>query len=49
MEKTSKFKYLLEQRLYANILFNLSLIVLFILFTGFTLYLTGVITPMVPL
>jgi len=49
MEKTSTFEYLPEQRLYANILFYLSLIVLFILLTGFSLYLTGVITPIVPL
>ena len=49
MEKTSAFKNLPEQRLYANILFYLNLIGLFILLTGFTLYLTGVITPLVPL
>ena len=49
MEKTSTFENLPEQRLYANILFYLNLIGLFILLTGFTLYLTGVITPIVPL
>ena len=39
-----------EQRgLYANILFYLNLIDLFVLLTGFTLYLTGVITPILPL
>ena len=49
MERTSEFKNIPEQRLYANILFYLNLIGLFILLTGFTLYLTGVITPLVPL
>ena len=49
MEKTSAFKNIPEQRLYAYILFYLNLIGLFILLTGFTLYLTGVITPLVPL
>ena len=49
MERTTEFKNLPEQRLYANILFYLNLIGLFILLTGFTLYLTGVITPLVPL
>ena len=49
MKKTFTFKNLPEQRLYANILFYLNLIGLFILLTGFTLYLTGVITPIVPL
>ena len=49
MEKISAFKNLPEQRLYANILFYLSLIGLFILLIGFTLYLTGVITPIVTL
>ena len=49
MEKTFTFENLPEQRLYANILFYLTLIGLFILLTGFTLYLTGVITPIVPL
>ena len=49
MERTSEFKNIPEQRIYANILFYLNLIGLFILLTGFTLYLTGVITPLVPL
>ena len=49
MEETSTFENLPEQRLYANILFYLNLIGLLILLTGFTLYLTGVITPIVPL
>lgn len=49
MERTSEFKNIPEQRLYANILFYFNLIGLFILLTGFTLYLTGVITPLVPL
>ena len=49
MERTSEFKNIPEQRLYANILFYLNLIGLFILLTGFTLYLTDVITPLVPL
>ncbi|GIT70316.1 MAG: hypothetical protein Ct9H300mP28_01300 [Pseudomonadota bacterium] len=49
MERTSEFKNIPEQRLYANILFYLNLIGLFILLTGFTLYLTGVITPLVHL
>ena len=49
MERSSEFKNIPEQRLYANILFYLNLIGLFILLTGFTLYLTGVITPLVPL
>ena len=49
MERTSEFKNIPEQLLYANILFYLNLIGLFILLTGFTLYLTGVITPLVPL
>ena len=49
MEKTSAFKNIPEQLLYANILLYLNLIGLFILLTGFTLYLTGVITPLVPL
>jgi len=49
MEKTSTFENLAEQRLYANVLSYLNLIGLFILLTGFTLYLTGVLTPLVPL
>ena len=49
MEKTSAFKNIPEQLLYANILLYLNLIGLFILLTGFTLYLTGVITPIVPI
>ena len=49
MEKISTFENLPEKRLYANILFYLNLVGLFILLTGFTLYLTGVITPIVPL
>ena len=49
MEKTFTFENLPEQRLYANILIYLNLVGLFILLTGFTLYLTGVITPIVPL
>ena len=49
MGKTFTFENLPEQRLYAKILFYLTLIGLFILLTGFTLYLTGVITPIIPL
>ena len=49
MEKTFTFENLPEHRLYANILFYLNLIGLFILLTGFTLYLTGVIAPIIPL
>ena len=49
MERTTEFKNLPEQLLYANILFYLNLIGLFILLTGFTLYLTGVIPPLIPI
>ena len=49
MGKSSTFENLPEQRLYAKIMFYLNLIGLFILLTGFTLYLTGVITPILPL
>ena len=49
MEKTFTFENLPEHRLYANILFYFTLIGLFILLTGFTLYLTGVIGPIIPL
>jgi len=49
MGKNFTFENLPEQRLYANILFYLNLIGLFIILTGFTFYLTGVIAPIIPL
>jgi len=49
MGKNFTFENLPEQRLYAIILFYLNLIGLFIILTGFTFYLTGVIAPIIPL
>ena len=49
MGKNFTFENLPEQRLYANILFYLNLIGLFILLNGFTLYLTGLIASIIPL
>lgn len=49
MENNSTFVNIPEQQQYSKIIYYLNLIGLFILVGGFTLYLTGIFSPLVPL
>ena len=49
MENTSAFENASEQQLYAKIVYNMNHLGLFALVAGFALYLTGMLTPHVPL
>jgi len=49
MENTSSFENASEQQLYAKIVYHMNHLGLFALVAGFALYLTGMLTPHVPL
>ncbi len=49
MENTSAFENASEQQLYAKIVYHMNHLGLFALVAGFALYLTGMLTPHVPL
>ncbi|MEC8939736.1 MAG: hypothetical protein VYC92_02315 [SAR324 cluster bacterium] len=49
MENTSAFENASEQQLYAKIVYHMNHLGLFALVAGFALYLTGMLTPRVPL
>ena len=49
MENTSAFENASEQKLYARIVYHTNHVGLFVLVAGFALYLTGVLSPHVPL
>ncbi|MBT3214397.1 MAG: hypothetical protein HN351_07110 [Deltaproteobacteria bacterium] len=49
MENTSAFENASEQQIYARIVYHMNHLGLFVLVVGFALYLTGMLTPHVPL
>jgi len=49
MEETSAFENASEQQLYARIVYHMNHLGLFVLVVSFVLYLTGMLTPHVPL
>ena len=49
MEETSAFENASEHQLYARIVYHMNHLGLFVLVIGFVLYLTGTLTPHVPL
>ena len=49
MENTSAFENASEQQLYARIVYHMNHLGLFVLVVGFAMYLTGMLTPRVPL
>ena len=49
MQDTSKFENASEQKLYGRIVYHMNHVGLFVLVVGFALYLTGVLTPKIPL
>ena len=49
MEKTKPFENTSEQQLYTRIVYHMNHLGLFVLVVGFDLYLTGMLSPHVPL